>query len=168
MPDQRCPSHEQGQPEIQHVLVYLVNSKLKFEGYVTSIFASLAKNPVLRKISQKITDTYNADKSFYDKKRPILRRDKAGNIISGSETEILKYAEQIFERTGPKVFNEVLKTERPDYYEVYNNIVLSDFMKLIANSPYEIKIRDVLEHYVPFYEKAPITIGNANSWETNR
>ncbi|KAF3996012.1 glycosyltransferase family 32 protein [Glaciimonas immobilis] len=140
-----------------------------FEGFGNSIFASLPNNPVLNSISKEITAKYNADIAFYDQERPIIKRDELGNVISGSIEEMKKYGQEIFERTGPKVFNKILKQERPDYYDTYKNSLIDPSLtNRIFNNHYNKKLRKVIDHYYPFHEKIPVHCGTARSWETNR
>ncbi|KAF3997207.1 glycosyltransferase family 32 protein [Glaciimonas immobilis] len=145
----------------------VVNYNVGFEGYNSSIFASLANNPVVIKILEKMTNIYNADRSFYDKARPVLIRNALGNVIVGSEEEMRVYARQVFERTGPGMCNDVLKKYRPDYYDLFDRYQYSGLSVHIVNCPYDNKMREVLDHYLPFFEKVPVEIGHANSWEVN-
>ncbi|OPA85233.1 hypothetical protein BFW87_27775 [Pseudomonas fluorescens] len=130
-----------------------------FTGYNSSIFASASNNPVLAKVTEEMTRRCDNNADFFIK--PRLQ------VTDQSSPEFKEYATELFSLTGPQVLNDVLASERPDYYRTLFN--LSQAYGPLAqhsalDTAYAAELTRIAEHYFPFFEKAPVEIGKEHSW----
>ncbi|MDE1166218.1 MAG: hypothetical protein PW845_12685 [Pseudomonas sp.] len=136
---------------------------LQFAGYTASHFASHANNPVLKAISKEMSRNFRLNQGFYEKARPVLVKDADGVATAQSLAAVNAYEKEVFALTGPSLFNVMLKSERPDYYDLMLRKSLKEQVGVISNA-YDEQLDKLVEHYFPFAEKLQIEIGNAHSW----
>ncbi|MDQ0739980.1 glycosyltransferase family 32 protein [Pseudomonas sp. W4I3] len=130
----------------------------KFSGYNNSIFASHPDNPVLTKVVEEMATRLDNKKDFF--LTPKIRNPTA--------TEHDTYAEEFFSLTSPQLFNDVLSRERPDYYEVLFGLQAENLIKnVVFDNDYVAKVLLVSEHYCPFFQRAGVEIGAAQSWNVD-
>lgn len=135
-----------------------------FYGYNSSIFATHANNPVLVKVTEEMLSRCDKHKDFFIKPRPHF----TGKYDSTYEA-LKTYSAELFQLTGPQVFNDVLARERPDYYGVLVQRSRSHGTKInpgVVDTAYFHKLSKVTDHYFPFFERARVVIGAEHSWIT--
>lgn len=130
----------------------------KFFGYNNSIFASHPGNPVLTKVVEEMVTRLDNKKEFF--LTPKTRNPTAA--------EFNAYAEEFFSLTSPQLFNDVLSRERPDYYEVLFGLQEDLLIKRgVFDNDYVTQVLFVSEHYCPFFRRAQVEIGAAQSWHAD-
>jgi hypothetical protein len=138
-----------------------------FTGYNSSIFASHPNNPILGEISKEMQERYRQSAGFFDKARP--RIDEAGDLMNPAEAamDMPAYATELFRLTGPKVLNDVLAIERPDYYRLcFNAEIGGDISSThhVWDERYVKQQFELIDHYFPFSTRANVAIGHEHSW----
>ncbi|KVC71740.1 hypothetical protein WI75_25500 [Burkholderia ubonensis] len=137
-----------------------------FSGYPSSNFACQPGNPVLAAWLEEMTHRLGRATEF-------LKRPRPWEHINGADRSyLLEYITTIFHLVGPGVFNEVLRTCRPDHYYIERDLLTA--YRITTISPAE--PRYVVEryfnamhaakaYYLPFAEPTfDIEIGSAHSW----
>ncbi|WAH55942.1 hypothetical protein LZ023_23290 [Pseudomonas silvicola] len=135
-----------------------------FRGYNNDNFASLPKNPVLKEMINTLRSRFDADPTFYSEPRPVREVDADGVETPASTERFRQYMKQIFKRTGPGLFNDVLKAQRPDYYASFIKNPSPNEITVVSKS-YEASRVAAQEFYQPFRQKAKVLIGQAHSWQ---
>lgn len=138
-----------------------------FVGYNSSIFASHANNPVLLEISREMHARYQQSNGFFDQVRPRVGPDGVARNPGESALDMPAYAKELFRLTGPKVLNDVLAIERPDYYRLsFNARASSDIVVThdLWDQGYVNQLFERISHYFPFESKAYVDIGHEHSW----
>ncbi len=71
------------------------------------------------------------------------------------------YRKTVFELTGPALFNDVLREQRPDYYHLGidppGNLP-------VRSAAFQRQLEALQDHFFPFKRKAPVEIGNGHDW----
>ncbi|NKJ51115.1 hypothetical protein CIC12_31220 [Burkholderia sp. SG-MS1] len=132
-----------------------------FSGYNTSNFASQPDNQVLKDIINEMNVRFKENKSSLVDRPFYVRGD------ADSDKKYYSYQKKIFEVTGPSLFNDILKKERPDYYDLGRQTANTYFW----NEPPPVYIaerRKALNYYLPFYKKFPVAIGSEQSMSHTR
>lgn len=129
----------------------------RFSGYNNSIFATHPNNPVIETIIEEMLGRLEKNTDFFLTPKPN----------PGDAAEFNTYLQTFFSLTGPQLFNDVLSAERPDYYTALFNV--SKLTGVTANlfifdPVYVDKVFAVAEHYFPFFKRAPVFIGEEQSW----
>lgn len=135
-------------------------NRFNFSGYNNSCFASLPDNPVLTEVSNELHVRYLKDPDFFDRPRPHVDKSTAATFLA-TTNEMTPYMDKVFELTGPKLLNDVVKRVRPDYYDLGARRSVPDQFDSVA---YDERLNDAVDHYFPFATKAPVSTGGANSW----
>ncbi|KVT54014.1 hypothetical protein WK55_22020 [Burkholderia ubonensis] len=137
-----------------------------FSGYPSSNFACQPGNPVVAAWLGEMTHRLGRATDFLTRPRPWKHTDGAGRGY------LLEYITTIFHLVGPGVFNEILRSCRPDYYHIERDLLTA--YRITTVSPAE--PRYVVEryfnamhaaktYYLPFAEPTfDIEIGSAHSW----
>ncbi|WP_080727646.1 glycosyltransferase [Pseudomonas fluorescens] len=84
--------------------------------YNTSNFATHPDNPVIAHVITEMEKRFAANKSYFTANRPTVSRDSAGKIQFTPEFNV--YETKIFETVGPTLFNDILKSKKPDIYDL--------------------------------------------------
>jgi hypothetical protein len=58
---------------------------------------------------------FTKNKAYFEANRPTLSREANGGLTYTED--FLEYEGKVFETVGPSMFDEVLKTKRPDIYD---------------------------------------------------
>jgi len=133
---------------------------LDFVGYNNSCFATQPGNRVLARLSRELRSRYLKSPDFFDIPVPVVDHSTAQTELI-SKQALGPYKKKVFELTGPSLFNDVLRDQRPDYYSVGVGRPADVFVRSKA---YTARYNEVLDHYFPFTNKAPVNVGNAHSW----
>lgn len=138
-----------------------------FSGYNSSIFASHPNNPILSEISKEMQERYRQSGVFFDRARP--RVDEDGALMNPAEAtmDMPAYATELFRLTGPKVLNDVLAIERPDYYRLcFTAEEGADISATyhVWDERYVKQHFELIDHYFPFSSRADVAIGHEHSW----
>lgn len=81
----------------------------------TSNFATHPDNPVVTEMIAEMNRRFTKNKAYFEVNRPTLSRDANGGLAYTSD--FLEYEGKVFETVGPSMFDDVLKTKRPDIYD---------------------------------------------------
>ena len=141
----------------------MVLADVPYSGYNGHVFASHARNPVLKAVTRAMQARFKARPDFYAKPRPILRKG-----ASTSETRTFwRYVKDTFEMTGPQLLDDVLRETRPDYYDLLLRADLKQSLG-ISSQAYERQLTACVEHYFPFAGRVEVEVGNLHSWTSTR
>ncbi|WP_448650774.1 glycosyltransferase family 32 protein [Pseudomonas fluorescens] len=155
--------------------------------YNTSNFATQAGNPVIDKMIQEMNTRFARSKPYFETNRPIASRDATGRLEL--PPAFRAYEQTIFETVGPTMFNDVLKSSRPDMYNLgfdgarpISRVngrpqftgpardLTRDLRQQYADSGItlpsnaEETLRDMKTHYLPFKDRFKVDIGAEHSW----
>lgn len=156
--------------------------------YNTSNFATRPGNPVLGEMIKEMNKRFAANKSYFANNRPTVSRGPDGNVQFTQEFK--EYEEKIFNTVGPDMFNDTLKTKRPDMYDLgFDGLAREakwDGVKLVPHGPVvsientvseayarqgmvvpitePLQIKRAKEHYFPLRYKFNVKIGADHSW----
>ena len=151
--------------------------------YNTSNFATQPHNPVIDTIISEMRTRFANNKDYFTAHRPTVQQGETPNA------EFYEYERKIFETVGPDMFNDILKSRRPDMYDLgfdrLKEVTLVD-NKPVRNGPtinieaviheqYKAqgivppsdtrdKMNEVKTHYFPFDLDFKIKNGNEHSW----
>ena len=153
----------------------------------TSNFATQPDNPVVTEMITEMNRRFTANKAYFAANRPTIARDANGGF--GYTTEFLSYERKVFETVGPSMFDEVLKSQRPDIYEIgfdgmskeYKQVngrtqsgtivnVEADTREYYANkgitAPDNIKqtVQDAKQRYMALHTQLKVQVGAEHSW----
>lgn len=153
----------------------------------TSNFATQAGNPVLTEMFTEMNGRFVKNKAYFEANRPTATRDAAGQV--NYTPEFLEYEGKVFETVGPRMFDDVLKSRRPDIYnagfdgmsketrQVNGRLqpgmpfdVESDIRQyyqrkgLMAPDGFQQNVQEAKKHYQAFREQLQIKIGAEHSW----
>lgn len=133
---------------------------LDFRGYGNSLFASHAGNPVLARLSEELALRNQAQPGFFETPPPTV--DRSTPVTELLTSQAMKgYRKTVFELTGPALFNDVLREQRPDYYHLGIDPPVS---LSIRSSAFQRRLETLQDHFFPFKRKAPVEIGNGHDW----
>lgn len=141
---------------------------LDFEGYNTSHFASHSNNNVLTAISAEMHKRFLDNKTFYSQAKPVLDKTLSGEALVKNQEAYKTYHKKYFQLTGPALMNDVLIDKIP---AVYNTVfqLMPKYSTLQAHGVYDFfhnkQAIDCTNHFFPFADKYPITVGSEHSWE---
>lgn len=156
--------------------------------YNTSNFATQPGNPVITDMIAEMNTRFSANKPYFVANRPTVSRDPNGQLQLTSEFRA--YERKIFETVGPNLFNDTLKSKRPDMYDLgfdgkskessYINGELTpptstvnierDVRQFYASKGIApptllgLDIEKVKEHYYPLFRQFKVKIGAEHSW----
>ena len=156
--------------------------------YNTSNFATRPGNPVLDEMIKEMNKRFATNKSYFASNRPTVTRAADGRV---QFTPAFKeYETKIFDTVGPNMFNDTLKTKRPDMYELgldglSKEATLVDG-KLMSHGPavnieqrvseaygrhglvppitVRYQIQKVKQHYFPLQYTFNVKVGADHSW----
>ncbi len=154
----------------------------------TSNFATQPDNPVVTEMIAEMNRRFTKNKAYLEANRPTLSKEANGRFTYTQD--FLEYEGKIFETVGPNMFDDVLKTKRPDIYDAgFDGISKEKIQKL--NNRYtsgpQFKLEDdtrqyyrnkgltepdglkesvaqAKTHYHAFRDQLKIEIGAEHSW----
>ncbi|WP_099168437.1 glycosyltransferase [Pseudomonas sp. ICMP 8385] len=158
--------------------------------YNTSSFATQPGNPLLKEMSAQMHKKFADNKAYFAANRPKAARGADGQIQYTPEFEA--YERKIFETVGPNLFNDVLKSKRPDMYDLGFDKLAKKYefvgKKFVPSGPltdvnadlrqyYESKgitppallglnVQKAKKHYIPLFHQFNVKIGAEHSWLT--
>ena len=127
-----------------------------FTGYNTSVFASHPGNPVLREVSEDLYRRFKDSQPWLENNRPYLSDNPTAEQISTFNA----YQKKIFEVTGPTLFNDVLKKNMGDAYDLSWAATDPALAGIKLSSADASAFADAYNHYLPFNRKFAVTIGS--------
>ncbi|MFL1503240.1 glycosyltransferase [Pseudomonas sp. S191] len=156
--------------------------------YNTSNFATRPGNPVIENMITEMNQRFTANKAYFAANRPSAARGADGRV--NFTPEFRNYEQKIFETVGPTMFNDVLKSKRPDMYDLgidgltkqaevidatlvtkgptvdIKKEVLDAYARNGIEPPILLdnKIKKVKEHYFPLHHRFNVKIGSDHSW----
>ncbi|MFJ2332564.1 glycosyltransferase [Pseudomonas helleri] len=143
-------------------------SALDFEGYNTSHFASHSNNNVLTAISAEMHKRFLDNRAFYSQAKPVLDKTLSGEALVKNQEAFKTYHKKYFQLTGPALMNYVLLDKIPAVYNTvfqlmpkYNTVQALGVHDFLHNK----HAIDCTNHFFPFADKYPITVGSEHSWE---
>jgi hypothetical protein len=141
----------------------VLHGDIPYSGYNSHVLGSHPNNPVLKAISRAMHERFIARPGFYDKPRPVWSE----TATSGEREVFWQYVRDTFDMTGPQVLDDVLRENRPDYYDLALRADLRSSLG-ISSAEYERRLEVQVEHYFPFASKVEVIIGNLHSWKSTR
>ena len=156
--------------------------------YNTSNFATQPGNPVISEVIANMNKRFAENKAYFTANRPTVSKGANGRVQYTPEFEA--YERKIFDTVGPNLFNETLKSKRPDMYELgFDGIIKESKLvdgQLVSSGPivnieanarnyYQSKgitppdllglqVLRVKEHYMPLFYQFKVKIGAEHSW----
>lgn len=156
--------------------------------YNTSNFATQPGNPVIADMVGEMNKRFADNKAYFAANRPTVSRGADGKVQFTDEFNV--YERKIFDTVGPNLFNDTLKSQRPDmYYLGFDGQAIASKVvdgKLIPSGPtvnieenvrkfYATKgvvppdslgnqIQKTKEHYYPLFYQFNVKIGAEHSW----
>jgi hypothetical protein len=156
--------------------------------YNTSNFATRPANPVLDEVIKEMAKRFEANKAYFAAHRPTATRGPDGAVQY--TPEFTEYEANIFDTVGPNLFNDILRTKRPDMYDlgldglgkeakrIDGQLVSQGPIVNIEHSMREAYTRQGLvppitlryqllktkEHYFPLNLKFRVKVGANHSW----
>ncbi|PIB42061.1 hypothetical protein AOA59_22145 [Pseudomonas sp. 2822-15] len=156
--------------------------------YNTSNFATRPGNPVLDEMIREMNKRFAANKSYFTNNRPTVTRGADGSVQFTPEFK--EYEAKIFDTVGPNMFNDTLKTKRPDMYDLGLDGLTKEATlvdgKLVSQGPVvniqqrmseayahqgmvvpiiaPVQIKQTKEHYFPLRYKFNVRVGADHSW----
>ncbi|EIK73831.1 sugar-binding domain (DXD), glycosyltransferase family protein [Pseudomonas synxantha BG33R] len=82
----------------------------------TSNFATQPNNPLIAQVISEMNRRFPANKAYFKANRPIVPRDAQGAYTLTPEFQA--YEIKVFETVGPLMFDDVLKSTRPDLHDL--------------------------------------------------
>ena len=153
----------------------------------TSNFATQADNPVIAEMIAEMNRRFTLNKTYFETSRPTTTRNASGTV--DYTPEFLAYEGRIFETVGPTLFDDVLKSRRPDIYDIgfdgvnketqqingrlqpgkvfdLENHILEYYASKGISAPEGLqqRIQAARQHYLTFREQLQIKVGGAHSW----
>ncbi|MFQ6589958.1 MULTISPECIES: glycosyltransferase [Pseudomonas] len=156
--------------------------------YNTSNFGTQAGNPVITAVIDEMKTSFAANKPYFAANRPTVGRGPDGRVQYTPEFNL--YEGKIFETVGPTLFNKVLKSQRPDMYDLgFDGITKESRLvngKLESHGPIvniendvrryytrrgivppqtlDKQLDNLKQHYYPLHYKFQVRIGAEHSW----
>lgn len=156
--------------------------------YNTSNFATRPANPVLDEVIKEMAKRFEANKAYFAAHRPTATRGPDGAVQY--TPEFTEYEANIFDTVGPNLFNDILRTKRPDMYDLGLDGLAKEAKRIdgqlvsqgpivnIEHSMREAYTRQGLvppitlryqllktkEHYFPLNLKFRVKVGANHSW----
>ncbi|QJI29362.1 sugar-binding protein [Pseudomonas sp. ADAK18] len=155
--------------------------------YNTSNFATQMDNPVVTEMIAEMNRRFTKNKPYFEGSRPTASRNAQGSV--NYTPEFLEYEGKIFETVGPMMFDDVLKSRRPDIYDLgfdgmskerkwlHGSLLNGALFNLESDTrkyferkgitaPHELKqhLQEAKRHYQAFREQLKIQIGGEHSW----
>jgi hypothetical protein len=141
----------------------VMHDEIPYSGYNSHVLGSHPNNPVLKAIIRAMRERFAARPGFYDKPRPVW-----SETATSAERQVFwQYVRDTFDMTGPQVLDDVLRENRPDYYDLALRADLRRSLG-ISSTEYERRLALQVEHYFPFASKVEVIIGNLHSWKSTR
>lgn len=144
------------------------------DAYGNSYFASLKNNPLLNKVLERIERNASNPKykDMLDSPRPYKEGNnyyviENGIKITTTRAHFDEYKTKLFEFAGPMLMSDVIREQRPDYFNVGLNAArYHDSLVYRTSSGYDAE--DIFNHYFPFGNEFKISAGADNTWELSR
>ncbi|WP_189338908.1 glycosyltransferase [Chromobacterium amazonense] len=141
-----------------------------FHGYPNSNFACHAGNDVLAAMLDEMARRLGAETDLFDAPRPWRAANRAPTKVEYAEMQT--YIRRIFRLTGPGLFNDMLRVNRPDYYwlerdllNAYQRLSVSPTEPRVLVEDYFGRMHAAKAFYLPFSEPSfDVSIGHAHSW----
>ncbi len=156
--------------------------------YNTSNFATRPGNPVIEAMITQMKQRFKANKAYFAANRPTATKSANGRVHY--TPEFSAYERKIFETAGPNLFNDILKSKRPDLYDLgldglakesklvdgslvssgpivdIENDVLGVYASKGLAPPDHLReqIQKIKHHYYPLRYRFNIRIGADHSW----
>ena len=156
--------------------------------YNTSNFATQPGNPVISQVIADMDKRFAENKAYFAANRPTASRGADGRVQY--TPEFAAYERKIFDTVGPNLFNDILKSKRPDMYDLgFDGITKESKLvdgQLVSSGPivnieanarnyYQSKgitppdllglqVLRAKEHYMPLYHQFKVKIGAEHSW----
>ncbi|WP_373270979.1 dermonecrotic toxin domain-containing protein [Pseudomonas syringae] len=138
---------------------------LSYTGPGNSHFASHPDNPVLRRVLKEITRRFErerqANKAFFTTPRPVMNNATEALRLA-SKARMKPYMTRISELTGPRLFSDVLREARPDYFDLLDRSYSP--VDEVLSVAYIERLNNAVDFYFPFKVKAQIKAGSSNQW----
>lgn len=157
-------------------VLHPINNAKSF--YNTSNFATQPGNPVIKAIIKEMNERFVKSSSYFKANRPRLPKTSQQYT-----PKFLTYERKIFDTVGPNMFNDVMKSQIPDRYNVgffVKNKFFQEALRQryteagIAISPQilqqinNLQITEFENYYTPFARKFEVEIGGEHSWFETR
>ena len=130
--------------------------------YNTSNFATRPSNPVIEDMITEMHKRFTANKPYFASNRPTATKGPDGRVHYTEE--FTAYERKIFETVGPNLFNDTLKSKRPDMYDLGLDGLAKDSkfvdQKLVASGPIVNVENDVRHYYASKGIVPPDLVGN--------
>lgn len=143
----------------------LDSESLSYRGPGNSHFASHPDNPVLKRVLDEIKVRFDREKldnkAFFSARRPFIDNTSEA-LRSASKARMKPYMTRISELTGPKLFSDVLRITRPDYFDLLDRSYVP--IDEVLSVPYIDRLNDAVDFYFPFKGRAKIQPGSSNDW----
>ena len=156
--------------------------------YNTSNFATQPNNPVMTEMISEMNRRFTANKTYFENHRPTITRNAQGGYSLTPEFQT--YERKVFETVGPLMFDDTLKSTRPDIYDVgfdgaTKDIRFIDGDENFRAKPFDMekeirkyyqskglkapiglkkKIQEAKQHYRAFRDQLKVKIGSEHSW----
>ncbi|MGL5997894.1 MAG: glycosyltransferase [Pseudomonas proteolytica] len=156
--------------------------------YNTSNFATQPGNPVINDMIAEMHKRFADNKAYFKANRPTVTKTADGQIEYTPEFEA--YERKVFDTVGPNLFNDTLKSKRPDMYELGFDERAKEAKvvdgQLVASGPtvdilasvrkqfeskgitppdlLDLQLQKTKEHYLPLLHQFKIKIGAEHSW----
>lgn len=155
--------------------------------YNTSNFATQADNPVVTQMIAEQNRRFLENKPYFEANRPTIDRDANGTFTYTQD--FLTYEGKVFETVGPTMFNDVLKSKRPDIYDAGFDGMPKDLVmvngKRTLGERFNLEnqtrqyfadkglmepdglsetLKEAKDHYRAFREQLKIEVGAEHSW----
>ncbi|WP_248730316.1 glycosyltransferase [Pseudomonas sp. MWU13-2517] len=129
--------------------------------YNTSNFGTQAGNPVITAMIDEMKQRFASNKPYFAANRPTVSKGADGRVQYTPEFNT--YERKIFETVGPTLFNQVLKSKRPDMYDLgFDGITKESRLvngKLESHGPIVNIENDVRQYYIRQGIVPPETLG---------
>ncbi|MDC3737611.1 glycosyltransferase sugar-binding domain-conteining protein [Pseudomonas syringae pv. syringae] len=139
--------------------------QLSYNGPGNSHFASHPDNPVLKRMLKEINTRFQnekqTNKAFFSTRRPFIDHSSEA-LRSASRDRMTPYMTRISDLTGPKLMSDVLRTLRPDYFDLLERSYLP--VDEVLSVLYIEHLNEAVDFYFPFKGRAKITPGSENGW----
>lgn len=154
----------------------------------TSNFATQPDNPVVTEMIAEMNRRFTKNKAYLEANRPTLSKEANGRFTYTQD--FLEYEGKIFETVGPNMFDDVLKSKRPDIYDAgFDGISKEKIQKLnnryVSGPPFKLEddtrqyylnkgvsepdgltesVAQAKTHYHALRDQLKINIGAEHSW----
>ncbi|MBI6562521.1 glycosyltransferase family 32 protein [Pseudomonas synxantha] len=154
----------------------------------TSNFATHPNNPVIAEMITEMNHRFTKNKAYFEANRPTITKNSKGGFDYTSD--FLEYEGKVFETVGPNMFDDVLKSKRPDIYDAGFDGMSKEKMQqgnhgLTPGKPFNIEddtrqyyaskgltepdglkqsVQEAKKHYRAYRDQLQISVGAEHSW----